>query len=332
MSLKCISPKDFEDWVRSFRLVVKEVQEDPSEAMLEPHSPKDVTMPVAAPKATTSYHYAGAHHLAADFDEVEERKSFSESPLLDAVDSNDKLPSSPVSVAVRSSDLSKADQSGATLVPPPQSNSPNRFRAMSREDRQAMLSRRKAGPAPKASTSSKKCGYLQWKNQEVANWTLKWCALDFANDVLDLYDTDQSQEPLLSYILDHASLAGRLVPRAVKAINNREQQAKGVKPNSRPKRGRAPEQSDRPLTDTVVPQDKLTFRIHDLIVVGADESKQVRQFAEALLDRITKQPADRCCICCAGRVFPLHLAERFRGLGAPLPDGCCGGAGERGPE
>lgn len=103
-------------------------------------------------------------------------------------------------------------------------------------------------------------------------WSPDRCVLDFANDVLDIYDSEQAPQPLLSYALDGASLTGRLVPRAMKAIGARDHtKHKGSVFRPARKREHGSEHSAKSLAETIVPQDKLVLNLTNAVLLNAGD-------------------------------------------------------------
>lgn len=105
------------------------------------------------------------------------------------------------------------------------------------------------------------------------------CALDFASDVLDIYANEKAAQPLMSFSMESVRLTGRLVPRALKAIKIRDEQAKGgrfLRPKKQRNQQDIPQEfSDRSLANTIVPQDKLILTLQNATRVGPEPVQEV---------------------------------------------------------
>jgi hypothetical protein len=113
------------------------------------------------------------------------------------------------------------------------------------------------------------------------------CSLDFVDDALDIYESESAPVPSVSYSLIGSKMTGQFVPRALKAINNRQSPA--VVERKRPtkaktsvtkqkSRAEAKEHSDRSLVDTIIAQDKLSFCLEGVTRIGQQASIQEVRF------------------------------------------------------
>ena len=100
--------------------------------------------------------------------------------------------------------------------------------------------------------------------------------------MLDIYANEKASQPLMSFSMDSVRLTGRLVPRALKAIRIRDEQAKGgrfLRPKKQRNQQDIPQEfSDRSLANTIVPQDKLILTLQNATRVGPELMQEVYFF------------------------------------------------------